>query len=120
LKQKENMPSVEIIGIPMKKAEGDTEQRVSGTMIRNFILSNDFNSFYNNIDLGSEKEARKVFGQLRSAVLSNLKNRFPYKEENGKIIFDLPKTKKGQLNISANNVIDKILSKMTNFKKEIM
>jgi len=114
----EELPKISINGIVMKQA--DSEQRVSGTLIRSFIFKNDFDSFFNHIEISDEKTAKQMFGKLRSAVLANLKQRFPYTEEDGKLTFDLPKTKKGKLNAAADKVITNILSNLEGYGKEIV
>lgn len=114
----EELPEIEIKGIPMKVA--DEEQRVSGTLIRSFIFKNDFDQFFKHFEMQDEEKARKIFGKLRAAVLSNLKLRFPNKEVDGKLVFDLPKTKAGKLNSAANKIISNILQNLEGYGKEIM
>jgi len=118
--EKEQLPKIEFRGIPMKSA--NSEERISGTLIRKFIFSNDFENFYKYFGISDKEKARKVFQTLRSEVISNLKNRFPHREENGKLIFDLPKHQKimkGKLNAAAKLAIDSILSKLKGYDKEI-
>jgi len=114
----EELPEIQIKGVEMKAA--DEEQRISGTLIRSFIFKNDFDQFFNHFEMQDEAKARKIFDKLRSAVLSNLKLRFPHKEVDGKLTFSLPKTKAGKLNSAANKIISNILQNLEGYGKEIM
>jgi len=114
----EELPKIQIKGVEMKAA--DEEQRISGTLIRSFIFKNDFDQFFNHFEMQDEAKAKKIFNKLRSAVLSNLKLRFPHKEVDGKLTFSLPKTKAGKLNSAANKIISNILQNLEGYGKEIM
>lgn len=114
-----DMPKFEIVSIPMKQLENQKD-RISGTLVREYIFSNDFQSFFNTVDIKDENIARKLFEKLREAVIENLKQRFEYEEINNKLNFKLPKTKRGEFNSAANKAINNIFLKLKNYDKEII